>query len=653
MRGCTGWLVGCLLALACLNAWPLHAQTAKGSGTQSADPTTDGAVTDWGLFVFGGPQTKGQGAMRHMDLGAWTIPNADGQHRLRLQIQNNSRDSVLVLVLRNPYLQQLDAVWQTEGAKPIRQQTGIAGGFRQRPVATPLLRLRLPIQPGATGSLDLLLDNGGLRTRSVVSLESPAASQRERRQRTAVLAFYLAGAVFTLLFGFFILAFVRAYIRFSYGFFFASSLGLVVANQGIGYALFWPSAEGWQASAEGVLMNAALLGGLRFIQRFLKPEKQFRWASPFLLALMLGLALFASLWLFAPHWEAGVLAHFQNANDAFILLGLGAMAVLPWVLFAHQKNWEAPALWLSYGVLAGTVGLDKAAALGLGPAGGWGPGLERGLWAGMVILHFGTTVLVLHRMRRVVLNQARAKADLDTARVRLLRGLVLQEESERLRIGSDLHDEAGSRFAALKMQLSGLAYDHGQGAQQQGLEQVIDAVDALSHANRQLAHRMLAVSLDKLGLQDALRAYRQRLLGEGRHVVMIVEEAALQHTDETAERLLYRMVQEVVEGLFPDVPELRMRIENAPGDTPGTGASGALSGNRSGGWKDGASPGREWLLTAEAQEEEQPLPSPDRKGPAYQGLAARAALFSSQRDHAIAWRGGKLHIWLPKRVGQA
>jgi signal transduction histidine kinase len=394
-----------------------------------------------------------------------------------------------------------------------------------------------------------------------------------------------------------------------------------------GYALFWPSAEGWQGVSEGVLLNAALLGGMRFVQRFLKPGQQMAWTQPLLFAAMAGFAAFSASWLWVPLWSPEAILHFQNANDAFILLGLLILAVLPWLHFARTRHWEGPALWLAYSVLIGALGVQHVEALGWGPARGWGPGLERGLWAGMVILHAGTTILVLYRMRQVVLGQAKAKAELDTARVRLLRGLVLQEESERLRIGADLHDEAGSRFAALKMHLSSLAYDLQPGEKREALEGVIQSVDALSHANRQLAHRMLAVSLDKLGLEDALRAYRQRLLGEGRHLVLMLEPEALVRSDETAERLLYRVVQELVEGLFPDAPELRLRLQNASGE-------------------------REWLLTVEAQEEESPLPSPDRQGPVYKGLAARSALFSSQRDHALEWTNGRLRMWLPKRVEQ-
>lgn len=580
-----------------------------------------------------------------MDLGAWNIPSASGQQQLRFGLQNNSSDSSLVLVLRNPYLRALRVVWEPEGAATMVVHTGIQGGFGQRPTRTPLFRIPLPIDPGSTGTLRLYLDNKGHRGRCVVSVQSPAASQRERRQRTAVLAFYLSGGVFTLLFGFFILAFVRAYIRFSYGFFFAASLGLVVANQGIGYALLWPMAEGWQGVAEGVLLNAALLGGTRFIQRFLKPEQDMPWTRSFLFWLMAGFALFSSLWLWAPQWSPLAFARFQWANDAFMGFGLVVLTSIPFALFARTRHWEAAVLWLTYAVLIGTIGVQKVDALGWGPAKGWGPGLEKGLWAGMVILHAGTTILVLHRMRRVVLGQAQAKAELDTARVRLLRALVLQEETERLRIGADLHDEAGSRFAALKMQLSGLAFDLPPGLERGALEELIHSVDALSHANRQLAHRMLSVSLDKLGLKDALQAYRQRLIGEGRHVVLMLGQNApargpqgpasrsqdsadvLSGSDDTAQRLLYRVVQEIVEGLFADAPELRIRLENAD-------ASG------------------QWLLTVEAQEEDVPLPSPDRQGPAYQGLSARTALFSSQREHAMEWKNGTLRLWLPKRVVQ-
>ncbi len=592
-----------LVLLALLAAPPLRA----GGGRRATPRDTAGRAAD--LVIGTG--------FDHREPGVWRTPGAPSVWRQR--VHNAGTDSLFVLTLRNPNLRDLRVRWTREDGRADTLRTGTRYGWRRRPVPAALYHLPLRLDPGATAELELRLDPGGFRTRTGLVWRGQAAWERSRQRRTMVLAFYLAGAAFTLAFGFLILAFIRAYIRYAYGYFFAAALSLVATGQGIGFALLWPRAPGWQAVAEPLLFAATMVGALRFVQRLLRTA-----SGPALhaamFALQAGFVALAAGALWVPGRDPGTVALWQDALDAWTLLGVGGLVAAPIWRFARTRRPEPLGLLASTAVLLGTLAAQAGDGLDWWRA---GDGLERGLWAGMVLLHAGITALIVRRMRQVVLEQARAKAALEAERTRLLRTLVLQEEAERVRLGADLHDEAGARFAALKMALSGWAWDSADPAERAALEAVAADVDALCKANRDLAHQLLAVSLDKLGLADALAAYRQRLLRRGRHLVIRAAEEVWTGHDETAGLLLHRVVQELAEGVYATASELRIVVDNLPG-------------------------GREWRLTVEPLDE--PLPEPDPESAAYRGLVARVALFHEGRERPVEARDGRLRVWLPRRV---
>ena len=555
------------------------------------------------------------------DVLVWRIQNDSGTHDLMLRVENQaSSDSLFVVSLRNPSLRDLTWRWSREGHPTQQVQTGIRFPFRQRPLAGHFFSVPVKLTPGESGVLNLTLDNGGFRDRAVLRWESAASYEASRTRRLLFLSAYSSVAIFTLALGFLILAFIRAYIRFSYLFFFAIGLLAVATVQGVGYAVIWPRWVAWQSVAEPVLLNATFLGGLRFLQRFLRTESILPRGHWVIMGVMVGFGVFALLGLWVPGFGPGGIAFYQTANDAWFLAGIMVCIAAPALVFVRTRQAD------NLGLLVAYVVLLVAVALGIGEGLGWwliGRGLETGLWVGGMLLHLLITNVIVSRMRLVVLEQIQSKADLEAHKVRLLRTLVIQEEAERVRIGADLHDEAGSRFASLKMALSGWAFDADPGEAKSKLEDLADKVDALCEANRDLSHQLLAVSLEKLGLEEALQAYRRRLLRKGRHIVFRLEAGVLDGVDETASILLHRVVQELVEGVYAGVPEMRIRLDNL-------------------------SASREVLLTAEPLDEA--LPTLDERGPAFRSLATRVALFQENRMEAMRTTNDGLYIWLPKRV---
>jgi signal transduction histidine kinase len=369
-----------------------------------------------------------------------------------------------------------------------------------------------------------------------------------------------------------------------------------------------------------ILLNATFLGGFRFLQRFFQSEMENRWIDRGIYFIMFGLAALASAALATPWMGPEGLRLYQGINDTWFLLCTGTVAILPLVYFARTRVREAFWFWVAYSVLMAAV------FTGIGSGLGWyqtGPMLDSWIWAGVLLLHIVISALILDRVRLVVESQARARQDLEREKLRQLRDLVIQEEMERDRIGADLHDEAGSRFAAMKMTLSRMAYRESNTHKANALANIIAEVDEICDQNRNISHRLLSVSLNQVGLPEALREYQARLLAKGRHVVFRPSPGLLNDLGDTAEILIYRVILEVVEGLFEEVPTFRILLHDSDD-------------------------GNELVLSVEPLDEPLPIPPPDSL--TLSSLRTRLALFSTAREESLQFLESGLRIWLPKTV---
>ncbi|MBI1192615.1 MAG: hypothetical protein GC205_05515 [Bacteroidetes bacterium] len=531
-----------------------------------------------------------------------------------------TRDIDLILELRNPFVRHIRVTWKPSGRKALSFFTGASLPFRQRPLPTRYFSFPLQLPAGESATLDLALQNQGFRDRVVVELHEQDAYDVLRNRRIMVLATYLAGAIFTLVFGFIILAVIRAYIRFSFVYYFSIGLLLVATLQGLGYQYGWPQLPGVQSVMKPILLNATFLGGFRFLQRFFQSEMENRRIDLSIYILMFGLAALASAALATPLMGPEGLRRYQGINDAWFLICTGTVAVLPLVYFARTRVREAFWFWVAYSVLMAAV------FTGIGSGLGWyqtGPLLDSWIWAGVLLLHMVISALILERVRLVVETQARARQDLDREKLRQLRDLVIQEEMERDRIGADLHDEAGSRFAAIKMALSRMAYREQDSNKAEALASIIRDVDEICDQNRNISHKLLSVSLNQVGLPEALREYQARLLAKGRHVVFRPSPGLLNDLSDTAEILIYRVILEVVEGLYEEASTFRILLQDSDD-------------------------GQEIVLTVEPLDE--PLPPPPPDSLTLSSLRTRLALFSTAREESLQILASGLRIWLPKRV---
>ncbi|GAB3571731.1 tetratricopeptide repeat-containing sensor histidine kinase [Hymenobacter daeguensis] len=187
------------------------------------------------------------------------------------------------------------------------------------------------------------------------------------------------------------------------------------------------------------------------------------------------------------------------------------------------------------------------------------------LWAGLAIAALlaglGYLLVSRRRLRREIefgeerqqLTQQRAAAVLEA------------EETERRRIGADLHDGVGQLLSVAKLNLHGLCEDlHPllSPEQQHRFEDAIGVVDEGVREVRGISHNLLPNALIKRGLARAVREFLDLIQRPGRlriHVETLgLDEFRLAPTVEST---LYRVVQEVVQNIVKHAQATEINLQ--------------------------------------------------------------------------------------------
>ncbi|WP_201978676.1 tetratricopeptide repeat-containing sensor histidine kinase [Hymenobacter rubidus] len=176
------------------------------------------------------------------------------------------------------------------------------------------------------------------------------------------------------------------------------------------------------------------------------------------------------------------------------------------------------------------------------------------LWAGLAV------ALLLAGLAYLLYNRRRLRREVEFAQERqqlerLRAQAVLEaEETERRRIGSDLHDGVGQLLTAAKMNLHSLGEELGvrtQG-QQALLQNALDVVDESFKEVRSISHNLMPNALIKRGLAQAVRDFLDKLPAAGR-VKINLEVVGLDRggrLEPTTENVLFRVIQELVQNIL-------------------------------------------------------------------------------------------------------
>jgi signal transduction histidine kinase len=202
------------------------------------------------------------------------------------------------------------------------------------------------------------------------------------------------------------------------------------------------------------------------------------------------------------------------------------------------------ALRLEALVVAGPDGAPVCVAGTPGPAGDPYPLVHAGRPVGVLTVHGArrrrrdsATLAALAGALAPAVQAARLHADLQRSRERL----VLAREEERRRLRRDLHDGVGSALAGLTLKIDALRNRAGDTEPLRGLRADVQGVVA---DVRRLVEGLRPVSLDELGLPEALRRLVERAPAGGPELTLHTEDAGTSAA--AVEVAAYRIVQEAV-----------------------------------------------------------------------------------------------------------
>ncbi len=132
------------------------------------------------------------------------------------------------------------------------------------------------------------------------------------------------------------------------------------------------------------------------------------------------------------------------------------------------------------------------------------------------------------------------------------------QESERLRIARELHDEIGQTLTAVALRAERAAGELP--AQAPALQEIVDTVHRSLDDVRRIARELRPEALDDLGLVDALISLCLRMERQGAGRVLRELEGGLPPLSPEVELVIYRVAQEALTNSFRHAQASRVRV---------------------------------------------------------------------------------------------
>ncbi len=163
-----------------------------------------------------------------------------------------------------------------------------------------------------------------------------------------------------------------------------------------------------------------------------------------------------------------------------------------------------------------------------------------------------TEMITLSRSFNTMLDRIEAERR-DSAH----RALAAQE-SERLRIARELHDEVGQTLTAVALRAERAAGELP--TQSQALGEIVDTVHRSLEDVRRIARELRPEALDDLGLIDALISLCLQMERQGALRVLRELEGGLPPLSTEAELVIYRVAQEALTNAFRHAEASKVRV---------------------------------------------------------------------------------------------
>ena len=150
---------------------------------------------------------------------------------------------------------------------------------------------------------------------------------------------------------------------------------------------------------------------------------------------------------------------------------------------------------------------------------------------------------------------------LERERLESVRLALAAQESERLRVAQELHDEVGQSLTAVLLQLARLAKRVPPGEQSAAVADTAATARESLEEVRRIARSLRPEALDDLGLLSALRVLAERVEDQGRLRVETTLERELPPLDDDEELVIYRVAQEALTNVVRHAEARDARLE--------------------------------------------------------------------------------------------
>lgn len=181
--------------------------------------------------------------------------------------------------------------------------------------------------------------------------------------------------------------------------------------------------------------------------------------------------------------------------------------------------------------------------------------------AGMVLLVTGFTLLQVRNRNRLLQREKQLAESQVQHQKELLESVITSQETERRRIGMDLHDEVGAALSTLRIKIEHFASEQASGGS--FLSGCKTDIDSIITNMRNISHNLSPRMAGNFGFYDAIHELSDRVNRSGK-VEMILrfdEDKLPVFMHEQAAMALYRVVAELVNNTLKHANATRISLD--------------------------------------------------------------------------------------------
>lgn len=181
--------------------------------------------------------------------------------------------------------------------------------------------------------------------------------------------------------------------------------------------------------------------------------------------------------------------------------------------------------------------------------------------AGMVLLVTGFTLLQVRNRNRLLQREKQLAESQVQHQKELLESVITSQETERRRIGMDLHDEVGAALSTLRIKIEHFASEQAAGSS--FLSGCKTDIDSIITNMRNISHNLSPRMAGNFGFYDAIHELSDRVNRSGKVEMNLRfdEDKLPVFKHEQAAMALYRVVAELVNNTLKHANASRISLD--------------------------------------------------------------------------------------------